>query len=336
MPRRRRVTLQDNHERWLVSYADFITLLFAFFVVMYSISQVSESKYRVLSETLVESFRPARSLDPIQVGQPSRSPSASAIDIKGDWRGDTEQPELGQTGALATEDLGNLEQLAQRIETNFSELIEDELLTVRANEYWLQVELRDSILFDSGSAEPSGRARTIFSDLAGLLQEYGNQIQVEGHTDNVPISNQRYPSNWELSAARASAIVKLLVADGLNPNRLSAVGYGEHQPLTANDSEEARARNRRVALMIARQNLERPSQPLRNEGLESQAAEADPGMAQAEPESAETQNDTVERETGEEETTSPEEVSRQGVEPVELEGGGLLFSSDPELPRQSR
>ena len=331
MPRRRRVTLQDNHERWLVSYADFITLLFAFFVVMYSISQVSESKYRVLSETLVEAFRPARSLDPIQVGQPSRSPSTSAIDIRGDWRGDTEQPELGQTGGLTTEDLGNLEQLAQRIETDFSELIEDELLTVRANEYWLQVELRDRILFDSGSAELSGRARTIFSDLAGLLQEYGNQIQVEGHTDNVPISNRRYPSNWELSAARASAIVKLLVTDGLSPDRLSAVGYGEYQSLVANDSEEGRARNRRVALMIARQNLERPRQPLQTEEFEPGTPEETPDNAQVEPGMAETQNETAENKA-----IGLGEASPQGVEPVELEGGGLLFSSDPELPRQSQ
>ena len=331
MPRRRRATMQDNHERWLVSYADFITLLFAFFVVMYSISQVNESKYRVLSETLVEAFRPARSLDPIQVGQPSRSPSASAIDIRGDWRGDTEQPELGQAGGLAAEDLGNLEQLAQRIETDFAELIEDELLTVRANEYWLQVELRDSILFDSGSTELSGRARTIFSDLAGLLQEYGNQIQVEGHTDNVPISSRRYPSNWELSAARASAIVKLLVADGLSPDRLSAVGYGEHQPLGANETEDGRASNRRVALMIARQNLERPSQPLQTEQFESRAPESALDNTQEEPETVGTQNETAENEA-----IGLGEASPQGVEPVELEGGGLLFSSDPELPRQSQ
>lgn len=331
MPRRRRLTLQDNHERWLVSYADFITLLFAFFVVMYSISQVSESKYRVLSETLTAAFRPARSLEPIQVGQPSRSPSASAIDIRGDWRGDTEQPELGETGALAVEDLGDLEQLAQRIETDFSELIEDELLTVRANEYWLQVELRDSILFDSGSAELSGQAQAIFSDLAELLQEYGNQIQVEGHTDNVPISNLRYPSNWELSAARASAIVKLLVADGLSPDRLSAVGYGEHQPLVANDSEDRRARNRRVALMIARQKLERPSQPLETEEAGPATPETAADNVQVEPETAETQSEAAEQEAAEVDGESP-----QRVDPVELEGGGLLFSSDPELPRQSQ
>mgnify|MGYP005839054453 CR=1 FL=1 len=325
MPRRQRLTLQDNHERWLVSYADFITLLFAFFVVMYSISQVSESKYRVLSETLVEAFRPARSLEPIQVGQPSRSPSASAIDIRGDWRGDTEQPELGDMGALAAEDLGDLEQLAQRLETDFSELIKDELLTVRANEYWLQVELRDSILFESGSAELSARAQAIFSDLAKLLQQYGNQIQVEGHTDNVPISNLRYPSNWELSAARASAIVKLLVIDGLSPDRLSAVGYGEYQPLVGNDSEDQQARNRRVALMIARQNLERPTQPLQTEGAEPVAVEAAADTAPVVSETAETLG-----------AEAADRESRQSVDPVELEGGGLLFSSDPELPRQAQ
>ncbi|UZJ45248.1 flagellar motor protein MotD [Marinimicrobium sp. C6131] len=326
MPRRRPTELHVNHERWLVSYADFITLLFAFFVVMYSISQVNESKYRVLSDTLMEAFEPARTNRPIQVGEPSRSPSASAIDIRGDDRGDTEQPRLGESGGLAGEEgLGELGELAERISERFSDLIGDDLLEVYANEYWLQVELRDSILFESGSAELSGQARDIFAEMARLLAEYDNPIQVEGHTDNQPIRNLRYPSNWELSAARASAIVKLLSGAGVSAQRLSAVGYGEHQPSAANDTPQGRAQNRRVALMIAREAIQRPSAALDENG----AGDGFLPPREAAPESAP-------QESGPEADSSSGDSAESAapVEPVQLEGGGLLFSSDPDLPRQ--
>ncbi|WP_027329218.1 flagellar motor protein MotD [Marinimicrobium agarilyticum] len=328
MPRRRPTELHVNHERWLVSYADFITLLFAFFVVMYSISQVNESKYRVLSDTLMEAFEPARALDPIQVGQPSLSPSTSAIDIRGDDRGDTEQPRLGQPGGTADEgELGELGELARRISSRFSELIGDDLLEVYANEYWLQVELRDSILFESGSAELSAQAQDIFAEMARLLAEYDNPVQVEGHTDNQPIRNQRYPSNWELSAARASAIVKLLAGAGVGPQRLSAVGYGEHQPVSNNETPEGRAQNRRVALMIAREAVPRPSAAL---------DETDPGfLPPREPEAGTpTQEGTGGADNGAQDGGAQDEASAP-IEPVQLDGGGLLFSSDPDLPRES-
>lgn len=327
MPRRRPTELHVNHERWLVSYADFITLLFAFFVVMYSISQVNESKYRVLSDTLMEAFEPARAIAPIQVGQPSLSPSTSAIDIRGDDRGDTEQPRLGQPGGTAEEgELGELGELARRISSRFSELIGDDLLEVYANEYWLQVELKDSILFESGSAELSARARDIFAEMARLLAEYDNPIQVEGHTDNEPIRSTRYPSNWELSAARASAIVKLLSGAGVGPRRLSAVGYGEYQPVASNETPEGRAQNRRVALMIAREAVPRPSAPL---------DETAPGfLPPREPEAGGPAQEPLSgADNGSQDAGAAQEASAP-IEPVQLESGGLLFSSDPDLPRE--
>lgn len=327
MPRRRPTELHVNHERWLVSYADFITLLFAFFVVMYSISQVNESKYRVLSSTLMEAFEPARAIDPIQVGQPALSPSTSAIDIRGDARGDTEQPRLGHPGGTAEDgELGELGELARRISSRFSELVGEDLLEVYANEYWLQVELRDSILFESGSAELSAQARDIFSEMARLLAEYDNPVQVEGHTDNQPIRNQRYPSNWELSAARASAIVKLLSGAGVGPQRLSAVGYGEHQPATDNETPEGRAKNRRVSLMIAREAVPRPSAAL---------DDTDPGfLPPREPDAgAPAQEGRNGADNNPQGSDASEEPSTP-IEPVQLDSGGLLFSSDPDLPRE--
>ncbi len=327
MPRRRPTELHVNHERWLVSYADFITLLFAFFVVMYSISQVNESKYRVLSDTLMEAFEPARTNRPIQVGQPSRSPSASAIDIRGDDRGDTDQSLLGEPAGTGLDPgLGELGELAERISERFSDLIGDDLLEVYANEYWLQVELRDSILFESGSAELSGQAQDIFAEMARLLAEYDNPIQVEGHTDNRPIQNLRYPSNWELSAARASAIVKLLSGTGVSAQRLSAVGYGEHQPSTGNDTPEGRAQNRRVALMIAREAMQRPSAALNG---------AEDGAGFLPPREPDTTGSPQETGSDADNSSGVEpEVTDASIEPVQLEGGGLLFSSDPDLPRQ--
>lgn len=324
MPRRRPAELHVNHERWLVSYADFITLLFAFFVVMYSVSQVNESKYRVLSNTLEEAFEPARAIRPIQVGDPARSPSTTAIDIRGDDRGDTTEPELGESAAME-----ELTDLAQRISDRFSDLVGDDLLAVHANEYWLQVELRDSILFDSGSAELSSRAEDLFAEMAGLLVDYDNPIQVEGHTDDQPIRNQRYPSNWELSAARASAIVKLLQSEGVTPRRLSAVGYGEHQPGASNASAEGRARNRRVTLMIAREAVERPSAALDDRSSDALPLPASPAESGAE--NVEGSQEEGAQETGADADNSPASTS---IEPVELDGGGLLFSSDPDLPRE--
>lgn len=336
MPRRKPVELHVNHERWLVSYADFITLLFAFFVVMYSISQVNEGKYRALSETLVEAFEPARSLKPIQVGEPSLAPSTSVIDLPGAAGGENAQAQLGSAGQL-----GELQEMSEIFTEQFSSLIEDQLVQVDSNEFWLQIQVKDSILFDSGSAEPSAQARAIFAEIATVLKGYDNPVQVEGHTDNLPIRNLRFPSNWELSAARATAIVKLLEADNVAAQRLSAVGYGEHQPLASNETEAGRARNRRVVLMIAKARIARPVTELDSAGFEHadiDSAELEaklekgsaPTLPAAVPEQGDNSAEAVATDSG----ASTPETQVPVIVPVELEDGGLLFSSDPDLERE--
>ncbi|MDO3382570.1 flagellar motor protein MotD [Gilvimarinus algae] len=310
MPRRRSSDLRMNHERWLVSYADFITLLFAFFVVMYSISQVNESKYRVLSDTLVEAFRPAaRTANPIQVGSPAVTSETSVIKL--------DKPQSQ----------GNLGVLEKTFRDEFDELVDDELMRISSNELWLQIELRDSILFDSGSAQASDTAREIFSKVADILESTDNPVQIEGFTDNLPIRTDRYPSNWELSSARASAIVKWMVAEGVDPSRLAAVGYGEHQPLAPNTTAEGRAQNRRVAIMIARDKMDRPkSQVSELSGeLLDQVAAPDAEFTQG-PSAAQNSADTI---------TSDAPADTE-VQAVEMGNGDLLFSSDPDLPRQGR
>jgi chemotaxis protein MotB len=265
MARRRQAEVHVNQERWLVSYADFITLLFAFFVVMYSISQVNQSKYRVLSETFEHAFnsrQPSTTIDPsvnpdfkvinpIQIGEPALTPEPNAIDVEQETSGEPTTPRADP-----------LQEISSLFSERFADLIDDELVTVSTNELWLQIELKDSILFTSGAADPSLQAQAIFDEIAGILKDYANPIQVEGYTDNVPISSSRYPSNWELSSARASAIVKLLMAKGVAPQRLSAVGYGEFQPVASNEHPQGRAQNRRVALMIARRQMDRPGAPV--------------------------------------------------------------------------
>jgi chemotaxis protein MotB len=266
MVRRRQREIHVNNERWLVSYADFITLLFAFFVVMYSISQVNQSKYRVLSETFAQVFnQPADSKAKPQEDTSSASNAITPIDMGGSAAtspsmiiiDDAAQPApIESTEKVPTSD--ELTQISDLVNEKFSQLINDQMIKVSSNELWLQIELNDSILFSSGGVETSPQAQIIFTEIANILKNYKNPIQIEGFTDNVPIRNTRYPTNWELSSARATEIVKFLANNGVEPERLSAVGYGEFQPLASNDTEMGRAQNRRVAVMVAKRAMDRP------------------------------------------------------------------------------
>jgi chemotaxis protein MotB len=247
MTRRRTEQIHVNHERWLVSYADFITLLFAFFVVMYSISQVNQGKYKVLSATLTQAFNA-----PTELATPSvASAPVEALAV-------TIPSETQKSIATQSEPSDELNKISDRVNEKFAQLINDKMIKVSSNEFWLQIELSDSILFPSAGAEPSKQAQAIFTEIAGILKNYTNSVQVEGFTDNLPIRSDRYPTNWELSAARAAAIVKWLVTQGVQPERLAAVGYGEFQPVSSNNTEAGRAQNRRVAVMIAKRNIEKP------------------------------------------------------------------------------
>lgn len=269
----------ENHERWLVSYADFITLLFAFFVVMYAISSVNEGKYRVLSEVMVEAFRsPPRSMKPIQVGELMRSPVRDPIErisrsdvimpvpdlrpvavplIQQDLRpvldraeplppapAETQPPPPDQPSA------DPLDEVMVQLKAAMSELIEADIVKLRRTDRWVELEITNSILFPSGSADLGPQAMQPLQRIAGVLKEIPNRVQVEGFTDNVPISNPVFPSNWELSAARAASVVHLLARAGVRPERMAAIGYGEFRPVASNATEEGRRRNRRVVMVI--------------------------------------------------------------------------------------
>ncbi len=256
MRRRKHNEEHTNHERWLVSYADFITLLFAFFVVMYSISQVNESKYRVLSNTLEDAFnQPELSLKPIQIGETAKSNPTNLIKLEADAIKD----KLGEGGGEKEGELPDeFKQIADKIEQQLGELMQQNLISLRGNEEWLEVEMSSSLLFDSGDATLSNNALELLGKLSTILSDGGNALRVEGFTDDRPIHTVRFPSNWELSSARAAAVVQLFIEQGIDASRLVAAGYGEFQPIVPNDSPENRAKNRRVVLMISKTGTVRP------------------------------------------------------------------------------
>jgi len=248
--RKRKIEEPVNHERWLVSYADFITLLFAFFVVMYSISSVNVGKYRVLSDTLEATFtEPKRSIEPIQVGEVQRSEDDEAGD-KTDNLIKIETVKVYSPPPVSDNTIRTINDLSKQLNSAFSDLIESEDIVIKQGEDWLELEMKSRVLFYSGEARLGKEAVPIIGKVANILRTSANPIQVEGFTDDNPINTPKFPSNWELSAARAASVVHLLDRYGLNPERMSAIGYGEFQPIADNRTEAGRQKNRRVVLVV--------------------------------------------------------------------------------------
>lgn len=250
MSRRRRLRDEQHIDRWVVSYADFITLLLAFFVVMYSISSVNEGKYRVLSETLEGVFQgPAFRFKPINVGDtlgPDADQEVGLLEHMPSKEQKTTEP------SLEDEEAAQLHQIQRDASQAFQKLIADGELTVASNELWVEIEIQSNLLFASGSASPELDADPILEAVAQLLKGFSNPVHVEGFTDDQPIEGGRFISNWELSAARAAAVVRMLAHYGVGPERMAAVGYGEYQPKVSNLTARGRAMNRRVKIIISR------------------------------------------------------------------------------------
>ena len=236
MARKRYEEDTENHERWLISYADFITLLFAFFVVMYAISVVNVGKYKVLSDALGDAFgRRGAAVTP----NTAVEPAFTLPNIVARKRAEAMRREKDR-----------LTQLARDLTATLGPLVKEGKVRVTQNSRGVSVEINASVLFAPGDAALTETSREALSAVAILLKDDPHQVQVEGHTDDVPISNPLFPSNWELSAVRASSVVRLFIDSGMAPARLTAVGHGANLPVAANDTPEGRARNRRVAVTI--------------------------------------------------------------------------------------
>jgi chemotaxis protein MotB len=260
MPRRQRTEEHENHERWLVSYADFITLLLALFVVMYAISQVNEGKYRKLNESLASAFdaQPDRRnvivMPPAPVPEPVPAPRADQVPSLDDSRAIKKARHFVEAHRRQQE---RMERIAHDIMSTFAPLVENGQVRVIQSNRGLGVEINASVLFAPGQAVVQENSSRLLEAVARVLKNDDYPIQVEGHTDNIPIT-EKFPSNWELSAVRASSVVRLLIDNGVEATRLTAVGHGENLPVDSNDSEEGRTRNRRVTVMI----LSSPPEPL--------------------------------------------------------------------------
>jgi chemotaxis protein MotB len=268
---RKRQEEHSNHEAWAIPYGDLITLLLAFFVVMYALSSVNEGKYRLLSDSLYAAFRgEPRTLEPVEVGQHQAGAGAdSRTGVLQQQRPDaTRAPPAGplvklapdlpkiastraaELAAQAAQREAALTRVATAVESALGDLVRHNLVTVRRNQLWVEVELRSDILFSSGSAQPASNAVSVLERLAQVLAPLPNGVRVEGYTDNVPIRTAAFYSNWELSAARAASVVRVLASRGIDPERLAVVGYGEQRPAQSNATAEGRNANRRVVVVI--------------------------------------------------------------------------------------
>ncbi|OIR05951.1 motility protein B [mine drainage metagenome] len=241
MARRPKRAEHDNHERWMVSYADFITLLFAFFVVMYGISSVNEGKYKVFSVSVNQAF-----------GANGKAGEGNAIHLTEDEMFfkslvDRRNARLAEKQRKQNERMQNL---AQTLNTAMASFVKNGQMSVSQNGRGVELEINASALFNQGDADIQPEAKKTLADAAKVLADNDFAIEVEGHTDNMPISTARFPSNWELSSARASSVVRLFIDQGIVAKRLKAVGEADNQPVVPNDTPENRARNRRVTITV--------------------------------------------------------------------------------------
>lgn len=241
-------------DRWLVSYADFVTLLMVFFILMYALSKIDVDKYNAIAESL-SIVLTGSSLQDVDTVSPSAAPTISALKIP-----DILNPEL--TGP------GQLEEVQEQIEkfirndqpddsgmamAESSRKLED-YITIIEQERGLVISVKDTFLFPSGSDELNPKAQEIILRLGKGLLTIPNHIRVEGHTDDLSINTAKFPSNWELSMLRAGTVLHVLQDEvGIEPERLSVVGYGEYQPLVPNIDSTSRAINRRVDIVILKQ-----------------------------------------------------------------------------------
>lgn len=258
-----------------MSYADFITLLFAFFVVMYSISSVNVDKYRVLSDAMVSAFKiPRESLqstltaplipEPMLLPNPFNEASPARRAFIAPLRPDYQQngsampdeavdptPE-GDSPAEKVRNAAQeqIDSVSDNVEQGMEEWIDSDIVDIKRNQFWLEIEIKSSLLFNSGSSALIPEALPLLRQLATMFVGLPNRVNVEGFTDNRPINTPAFPSNWELSSARAAAVVRLFQDNGVDPARLASIGYGENRPIATNDNDVARAKNRRVVIVV--------------------------------------------------------------------------------------
>ena len=231
----------ENMERWLVSYADFITLLFAFFVVMYSVSSVNEGKYRVMSNALKSSFSNTRPIGELSIMNLPIEKSRQIV---------VTERQKSQSNARTFLKVAN-SITASKVPDG---------VKITSTERGLSIRIKDEALFSSGSADLNPQIKEFLDLIAGLVRELPNLIAVEGHTDNRPIRTATYPSNWDLSTARANTLLRYFTEHHhLRADRFSSTGFAGTRPIESNSTSEGQASNRRVELIVLRDTSPRAS-----------------------------------------------------------------------------
>jgi len=257
MARRRRSEEHVSHERWLVSYADFITLLFAFFVVLYASAQIDKRKVGRLAMSIQVAFQQLGVFEtsntkiPLNDSEPVPFSNVQAIENV-ERSGNLDRVVNPMKGMLSP-NLANSQakEIQSDLETALAPEIRKHVVAVSTSREGVVVSLREVGFYESGSPTLRSSAENAVDRLAGVLKKRKESLRIEGHTDNVPIHNKQFASNWELSTARASDLIRLLIDHyQIEPDRLSAAGYAEFHPVAENTTTEGRARNRRVDIVI--------------------------------------------------------------------------------------
>ncbi|BDV44043.1 flagellar basal body stator protein MotB [Geotalea uraniireducens] len=254
MAKNRKPEKQLNHERWLVSYGDLLTLLFAVFVVLYAMSQADKKKTEEVMQSIQQAFGmsvagsqgaklnviPSNRIDPI----PSIKSAPASISTQ-------QKGVSNHSGIKITATENEFKRIKSSIEAYLIKEGKTDKVIVDITRRGLVISLKEAGFFDSGSAKVKQQSISVIATIARSLAIYANELRIEGHTDNIPIRTSQFRSNWELSSARANNIMHLLTeAYGLEPERMSTVGNGEYRPIDTNDTPEGRAKNRRVDIVV--------------------------------------------------------------------------------------
>ncbi|MGL6552415.1 flagellar motor protein MotB [Aeromonas jandaei] len=257
MRKRYRLHLQgrEHLDRWLVSYADYMTLIFALFVVLYSVALVNKDKYRAVIDGMSQAFSVIQPRsDGMLDGQGHsllENSTSSAPSILDGTSGPA--PSLAPiSGVPILQNGTTLATLGTQLQASMGSLVESGIVKLTQDENWLTIELSSGLLFGSGSAFMGPNAAPVINTLSSILKPVDNYVRVRGYTDNQQINNEIYRSNWALSAARAEAVLNGLIANGIAPQRLAFEAYGEFSPFADNGSEEGRLQNRKVVVAISK------------------------------------------------------------------------------------
>jgi len=289
---------QEEHvdsEKWAIPYADLLTLLLAFFVVMYSLSSVNEGKFRVLAESMRQAFHgtgqvigETKVLHPHQEKLPNELHALGAMPIS---RipvpvPPRHEPPPGHEGAASKPSPGNdiqmasLNTIADKVAQALKPWVDSNKVVIRKTKDWVEIEIRTDVLFPSGVAQLAEPARGVLDNVAAVLAQFPNPIRVEGYTDNRPIKTGKFPSNWELSAARAGSVARLFREHGVDPARMGIFGWGDTHPVASNATPEGRNRNRRIAVVVLSDHG-MPARYYSNSGSRSIAANSASGAPSA-------------------------------------------------------